>query len=252
MRNCTNISILTTMNKICFFGLNSPQGWGFETPPQGTGKTDPPYKYFGPSPKTPGPLDMYGMGPALLVSFKTRWTKPLSVPYRSCSPCQSQRITFSNAQYEKGNGKKIIATLLPSMRKFYGTCVYRNVLNFVHLVPVQSEQLMAVTVDERAHWREGASCDVTKQEQTLFKDLRRWKYKEEKRDQANNRGNYQYNKKINGGEENLLETLDPTPKRNLIRKWRIPPRREIWLGSDRSHPEEKSGQRARDPTPKEI
>ncbi len=49
-----------------------------------------------------------------------------------------------------------------------------------------------------------------------------------------------------------LEAMDPTPKRNLVWKQRIPPRREIWSGSDGSHPEEKSCQRALDPTPKEI
>ena len=32
----------------------------------------------------------------------------------------------------------------------------------------------------------------------------------------------------------------------------IPPRREIWSGSNGSHPEEKSDQGATDPTPKEI
>ena len=53
--------------------------------------------------------------------------------------------------------------------------------------------------------------------------------------------------------KNLLDTLDPTPKRILIRKWKIPPRREIRLGSNGSHPEEKFGQWALDPsTPKEI
>ncbi len=50
----------------------------------------------------------------------------------------------------------------------------------------------------------------------------------------------------------LQKPLDPTPKRNLVWKQWIPPRREIWSGSDGSHPEEKSGQRALDPTPKEI
>ncbi len=30
---------------------------------------------------------------------------------------------------------------------------------------------------------------------------------------------------------------DPTPKRNLIRKWQIPPRREIWPKGPGSHPE---------------
>ncbi len=52
--------------------------------------------------------------------------------------------------------------------------------------------------------------------------------------------------------KNLLETLDSTQKRILVWKQRIPPRREIWLGSEGSHPEEKSGQRALDPTLKEI
>ena len=51
-----------------------------------------------------------------------------------------------------------------------------------------------------------------KQEQTLFKDLRRWKYKEEKRDQANNRGNYQYNKRINGGEEKFVRNPGSHPE----------------------------------------
>ncbi len=34
------------------------------------------------------------------------------------------------------------------------------------------------------------------------------------------------------------------------KKGEIPPRREIWLRSDGSHPEKKSGQGVTDPTPK--
>ena len=61
-------------------------------------------------------------------------------------------------------------------------------------------------------------------------------------------------RKMNGsmGEKiNIVKNLDPTPKRNLVwRRW-IPPRREIWSGSDGAHPEEKSNQGATDLTPKE-
>ncbi len=46
------------------------------------------------------------------------------------------------------------------------------------------------------------------------------------------------------------KTLDPTPKRNLVWKRWIPPQREIWSGSNGSHPEEKSDQGAMDPTTK--
>ncbi len=48
----------------------------------------------------------------------------------------------------------------------------------------------------------------------------------------------------------LQKPLDTTPKRNLVWKRWIPPRREIWSGSNGSHPEEKSDQGATDPTPK--
>ena len=41
--------------------------------------------------------------------------------------------------------------------------------------------------------------------------------------------------------KNMLKTLDPTPKRNLIRKRQIPPRREIWSKSLGSHPERNLG-----------
>ncbi len=44
--------------------------------------------------------------------------------------------------------------------------------------------------------------------------------------------------------------MDPTLMKNLIFKSQIPPWREIWSKSPRSHPKEKSGQRAPDPTPK--
>ncbi len=40
-------------------------------------------------------------------------------------------------------------------------------------------------------------------------------------------------------EKSGQEATDPTPKRNLVKEWWIPPRREIWSGSDGSHPEEK-------------
>ncbi len=48
----------------------------------------------------------------------------------------------------------------------------------------------------------------------------------------------------------FTKPLDPTPKRNLVWKRWIPPRREIWSRSNGSHPEEKFGLEATDPTSK--
>ena len=51
-------------------------------------------------------------------------------------------------------------------------------------------------------------------------------------------------RKVNGSMEEKIffkKPLDPTQKRNLVWKQRIPPRREIWSGSNGSHPEENLG-----------
>ncbi len=83
-----------------------------------------------------------------------------------------------------------------------------------------------------------------KQEQTLFKTCGIEKTLKIKKIKQNIEGFYtrknsKYTKKdewINGRKDKCSKnTLDPTPKINLVWKWWIPPRREIWSGSNGSH-----------------